>query len=208
MAANQQHFHPQIVTAPNGAIGCVFYEFGPKPTTPLIDVVVARSFDQGVTFGATTVTDQPWDPTVDAPWSHGDHNVTFIGDYMGFDASADGFRPVWTDTRTGIQELWTTSISSIPAYAHQIPLEWLAIIFGIIQDGGGTGYIGGHLVHIPPLGPPEVDILLGVAIQRLASLVSGRDGLAVQQAALTRVARVAEKAAAKVAAKEQGSAHG
>jgi len=32
--------------------------------------------------------------------------VTFIGEYFGFDASNNGFYPLWTDTRTGIQELW------------------------------------------------------------------------------------------------------
>jgi hypothetical protein len=104
--SNVHHFHPQIISHPNGVIGCVFYEFGPKPTTPLIDVIMAQSLDGGATFCPFTVTDQPWDPTVDAPFSHGDPNVHFIGDYFGFDASYAGFYPCWTDTRTGIQELW------------------------------------------------------------------------------------------------------
>jgi hypothetical protein len=106
--ANLQHFHPQIVSDPNGFISCAFYEFGPKPTTYLIDVILAKSFDGGGTFSEHfTVTDQPWDPTVDAPWANGNPNVTFIGDYFGLDASSEGFYPLWTDTRTGIQELWT-----------------------------------------------------------------------------------------------------
>jgi len=107
LPANLHHFHPQIVTHPNGVIGCAFYEFGPKPTTPLIDVILAQSLDGGLTFNAFTVTDQPWNPALDAPLAHGDPNVTFIGDYFGLDASYQGFYPVWTDTRTGIQELWT-----------------------------------------------------------------------------------------------------
>ncbi|MBZ5538781.1 MAG: hypothetical protein LAO31_22780 [Acidobacteriia bacterium] len=106
--ANQHHFHPQIVSDPNGVIGCAFYEFGLKPNAYLIDVIMARSFDGGATFSEHfTVTDQPWNPTVDAPWSNGNPNVTFIGDYFGLDASSEGFYPLWTDTRTGIQELWT-----------------------------------------------------------------------------------------------------
>ncbi len=111
-----QHFHPQIITDPNGVIGCAFYEFGPKPSTPLIDVIMAQSFDGGAAFDHFTVTDQPWDPAVDAPWAHHadgtpiDSSVTFIGDYFGLDASGRGFYPLWTDTRTGIQELWTAIV--------------------------------------------------------------------------------------------------
>jgi BNR/Asp-box repeat len=110
VSSTLQQFHPQIVTDPNGVIGCSFYEFGPKPTTSLIDVIVAQSFDGGVTFTPFTVTDQPWNPTVDAPWSHGNSSLTFIGDYMGLDASLHAFYPLWTDTRTGIQELFTARV--------------------------------------------------------------------------------------------------
>ena len=72
--------------------------------------MMAESYDGGATFHYFTVTDQPWDPVVDAPWAHGDSNVTFIGDYFGIDASGAGFYPLWTDTRTGIQELWTAIV--------------------------------------------------------------------------------------------------
>lgn len=105
-----QHFHPQIVADPGGVLGCSFYEFGPKPSTYLIDVIMAQSYDGGGSFIHFTVTDQPWNPAVDAPWSHGNSSVTFIGDYMGLDASTRGFFPLWTDTRTGIQELFTAGV--------------------------------------------------------------------------------------------------
>jgi hypothetical protein len=108
--SNFQHFHPQIVVDPNGVIGCTFYEFGPKPSTSLIDVITAQSFDGGTSFNHFIVTDQPWNPTVDAPWSHGDSTCTFIGDYFGLDSSVTGFYPLWTDTRTGIQELFTSIV--------------------------------------------------------------------------------------------------
>jgi hypothetical protein len=116
LPANYQHFHPQVVVNPDGVFACAFYEFGPKPAKPLIDVIVAQSHDGGRSFRARTVTDQPWDPAQDAPWAHGDPNVTFIGDYFGFAASEQGFHPVWTDTRTGIQELWT---DTVPARRHE-----------------------------------------------------------------------------------------
>jgi hypothetical protein len=108
--SNFQHFHPQMITDHNGVIGSSFYEFGPKPVAAKIDVLFAQSFDNGVSFNHFTVTDQPWDPAIDAPWSHGDSAVTFIGDYFGLDASPIGFLPLWTDTRTGIQELFTAIV--------------------------------------------------------------------------------------------------
>ena len=110
LSSTLHHIFPQLIFDPNGAIGCAFYEFGPKPTTPLIDVIMAQSFDGGATFNHFTVTDAPWNPTVDAPFSHGNPNLTFIGDYFGIDASQRGFYPLWTDTRTGIQELFTAIV--------------------------------------------------------------------------------------------------
>ncbi|MEO6502436.1 MAG: sialidase family protein [Jatrophihabitantaceae bacterium] len=110
LPADLQHFHPQIVAGPNGVIGCVFYEFGPKPRTPLIDVLIAFSADAGASFKHFRITDQAWNPAVGAPLAHGQADQTFIGDYMGLDSSPLGFHPVWTDTRTGIQELWTATV--------------------------------------------------------------------------------------------------
>ena len=105
--ADFQHFHPQIVFDPNGVVACTFYEFGPKPSTYLIDVIISQSFDNGASFNYFIVTDQPWNPAVDAPLAEAFPDTTFIGDYFGLDASALGFYPLWTDTRTGVQELFT-----------------------------------------------------------------------------------------------------
>jgi hypothetical protein len=202
----QQHFHPQIVADPDGAFGCAFYEFGPKPTTPRIDVNIAFSVDNGTTFSKyETVTDQPWDPAVDAPWSHGDSNVTFIGDYFGFDASDKGFYPLWTDTRTGIQELWT---AIVPKYTFALPSNVLGqvaqILYGIIQDGGGAEIVGGHIIHIPPWGPPELDILLSIAAHRIAAQVTNAAGVHLQRAALELVVSVARQELRRIGAQTAG----
>jgi hypothetical protein len=69
--SNYQHFHPQIVIDSNGVIACTYYEFGPKPSTYLIDVIISQSFDHGASFNYFIVTDQAWNPTVDAPWAEG-----------------------------------------------------------------------------------------------------------------------------------------
>lgn len=120
---DQHDFHPQLISTPSGEIGCAFYELGPKGRAGfppvlenhLIDVILAVSLDDGKTFSErVTVTDYPWDPSVDAPLSHGDPDVTFIGEYFGLDSSVLGFYPLWTDTRTGIQEIFTARINEFP----------------------------------------------------------------------------------------------
>jgi hypothetical protein len=106
---NQQDFHPQMSSRPGGEIACAFYEFGPKWNggPPLIHVNIATSNNGAASFTTReTVTNVAWDPTIDAPWSHGDSTTTFIGDYFGLAGSNNGFLPFWTDTRTGIQEIF------------------------------------------------------------------------------------------------------
>jgi len=119
-ASAQHDFHPQLASLPSGEIGCAFYEFGPRGRgefpANLIDTILALSTNGGQTFGERAiVTDAPWDPAIDAPWSHGDPNVTFIGDYFGLAANRLGFFPAWTDTRTGIQEIFTARVTYRPA---------------------------------------------------------------------------------------------
>jgi hypothetical protein len=112
----QHDFHSQLAALPNGDIGCAFYRFGPKWTggPPLIDVILVTSTDNGVSFSEIdVVTDRAWDPTIDAPWSHGDSSTTFIGDYFGLAGSANGFSVFWTDTRTGIQEMFYGSAQRV-----------------------------------------------------------------------------------------------
>ena len=115
-----QDFHPQIATTPAGQLGCVFYEYGAigegEFTFNLINVILAVSTDNGATFThRVTVTDQAWSPTVDAPNADANPSVTFIGDYFGLAASSLGFFPFWTDTRTGIQEMFIARVSVDPA---------------------------------------------------------------------------------------------
>ena len=112
-AGNQHDFMPQLARTPAGEIACAFYEYGPKSggSTPLIDVVLCGSTNNGNSFpDRVTVTDGPWDPAVDAPNAHGTA-VTFIGDYFGLAGSRLGFFPFWTDTRTGVQEIFASRIA-------------------------------------------------------------------------------------------------
>ena len=124
-------FHPQIIAMPNGTVGCAFYEFGYRLNDfvtlgggnhlrYVVDVVLVASLDHGVTFALRdSVCDKPWNPRTGAPWAHGDPNVTFLGEYFGCDADSQGFRIVWTDTRTGMQELF-----SAKAYVQTTITDW------------------------------------------------------------------------------------
>jgi len=115
-AADQHDFHPQLATRPSGEIACAFYEFGPKwsGAPSWINVLLATSHNSGATFSELErVSNVPWDPAVDAPLSHGDPSTTFIGEYFGLAASSRGFFPFWTDTRTGIQEIFSGRRMSI-----------------------------------------------------------------------------------------------
>jgi hypothetical protein len=108
--ADQHDFHPQLASTPSGTIGCCYYELGPKWSggPPLINTIIATSSNSGASFlTVENVSNVAWDPAVNAPWSHGDPNITFIGDYFGLAAVPGGFVPFWTDTRTGIQEIFS-----------------------------------------------------------------------------------------------------
>jgi hypothetical protein len=113
--AGMHDFHPQLASTPNGEIGCAFYEFGEFPPN-LINVILAVSTNNGNTFpNRATVTDRAWDPKVDEVHAHGVSDTTFIGDYFGLDASRLGFFPLWTDTRDGRQEIYSSRLAVNPA---------------------------------------------------------------------------------------------
>ena len=106
---DQHDFHPQLSRGPDGSLGLAFYSFGPKWAggPPLVDAFLATSTDSGAHFTRRQrVTNRACDPRVDAPWSHGHSTTTFIGDYFGLAGSAAGWSVFWTDTRTGVQEMF------------------------------------------------------------------------------------------------------
>jgi hypothetical protein len=149
------HFHPQLIATESGVVGCAFYEFGLKSSGYKIDTRVAGSFSQGDSFDRlTTVTDIPWDPAINAPLSHGNPSDTFIGEYFGFDADNETFAVIWTDTRTGVQELFydevRTTKTVIPDEFEGISAE---VSGGVASGGGGFIIVGGKIIKIPPRGP-------------------------------------------------------
>jgi len=116
---------------------------------------VAGSFSQGDAFDRlVTVADNPWDPAVNAPLSHENPNDRFIGEYSGFDADDDTFAVIWTDTRTGVQELFYDRVGTVQVDIPDIFGGISAQIFGgVAQNGGGFITVGGKIIRVPPRGP-------------------------------------------------------
>jgi hypothetical protein len=179
-------FHPQIVSAGSGEVCCAFYTFGQEePGSWRIHLRIAPCFFVEGFAAPLKVTSRAWDPLIDAPKSHGDPEVDFIGEYFGLDAGASHFRLLWTDTRNGTQDLYTDYVqietaSFLPELAEQI-------LFGVIEDGGGLVFVGGRLHRIPPRGPARdaIEAIAGLGLgdaeataveEAVANAVKGRSG--------------------------------
>ncbi len=147
-------FHPQIVTTGTGVIGCAFYSFGLEFGRHLISVRLAGSWDDGVTFSQVIgVNAQPWDPLVNAPAVHGNSAVDFIGEYFGLDASEEDFALLWTDTRTGVQELFSEVVHTKQVTCPRVPEVRGEVVVGVREDGGGLIVVGRRVVRVPPWSP-------------------------------------------------------
>ena len=151
-----QQFHPQIIADGQGVVACAFYEFGQGQAGFRISTRIMGSFDQGTTFELPVdVTDGPWDPAINAPLAR-TANDTFIGEYFGLDGGPTGFAVVWTDTRTGVQELFydyvSTSREDAPFwFTNGIVATLLGS--GVASGGGGLVIVGGKIIKVPPRGP-------------------------------------------------------
>ena len=168
-------FHPQLATTGSGVLGCAMYSYSKTAiawSKPGVSVLVAASFDEGVTWEFNPITNQPWDPAIGAPFSHGDPNVTFIGEYFGFDAGR-----LWTDTRHNNQDLFYCRVDTEKT---RDPRDWLPELVatyvspGVSHDGGGFVIVGGHIIRIPPWDPlrPALDVMVAFDALSRVSLPS------------------------------------
>jgi hypothetical protein len=115
---------------------------------------LAASWDDGATFSNfITVTEQPWDPLVNAPAVHGDPNIHFIGEYFGLDAGEEEFALLWTDTRTGVQELFSDVVHTKKVSCPRLPQLVAEVFGGVASDGGGFIIVGGKIIKVPPRSP-------------------------------------------------------
>lgn len=191
-------FHPQIVATETGVVGCAFYVFGKEFGRHLIRVQLAGSWDKGVTFPTfVTVTDRSWDPLVNAPAVHGNGAVDFIGEYFGLDAGEESFALLWTDTRTGVQELFFDEVQTKKVSCPHIPEIVGQIFGGVASDGGGFVIVGGKVIKIPPWSPlREVYEVLG-AFEAVGE-VEGDEVREMRVAALKTAVRQLERLLAQM----------
>lgn len=146
-----------------GSSGARSTVFGQEFGKWLIRVQLAASWDNGATFSYfITVTEKSWDPLVNASFAHGNSNVHFIGEYFGLDAGDEHFALLWTDTRTGVQELFSDVVQTKRIHSPHIPELVAEILFGVAGDGGGVIIVGGKLVRVPPR-PPIIEALNALA---------------------------------------------
>jgi hypothetical protein len=181
---------PQLAATSNGKIGCAFYTFGTDDgfNKHLINVYMVASYDDGLTFPYwTKVTDSGWDPLINAPVSHGHKDgvpdLHFIGDYFGIAATDDFFMPFWTDTRTGVQEIFCDRVETKKFNYIHIPDEVAKVLFGVTNDGSGIVIVGGKIIKIPPRSP-LIKILESVNVIDSAQNIGGIGGQAIKRAGL------------------------
>ena len=94
--ADADQFQPWMAVTERGQVNISFFDRRNDPANYFIDTWLARSNDGGKTFGDTRVSQQMWDPAVNAPTSV---SGKFIGDYQGLVADDDVAIPFWNDTQ-------------------------------------------------------------------------------------------------------------
>lgn len=108
MGNGSDQFHPWTCVSDDGVVNVVFYDRRHDPSNLLMDLYVAQSFDGGETFEPNRrVTTVSSDPTA------GSLRAGLIGEYIGLAASSGSrLHPVWTDTREGHQDVYTSIVDT------------------------------------------------------------------------------------------------
>jgi hypothetical protein len=103
----RDQFHPWLCVSDDGAVNVIFYDRRNDPANLLMDLYVAQSFDGGASFEPNRrVTTVSSDPTAGT-------RAGLLGEYIGLAApSAARLHPVWTDTREGNQDVYTSIIDT------------------------------------------------------------------------------------------------
>ncbi|MBI1744456.1 exo-alpha-sialidase [Candidatus Acetothermia bacterium] len=125
-------FQPALAVSRTGEVGIAWYDRRLSKNTT-IDVSQAISTDDGNTFQPNTrVTSASFDGNVNPAYpKSGSCSLTFIGDYFGMAAGAEGFYPFWADTRTGVQEIFSVNSTGVAqteelVYTNNLPVRDLA----------------------------------------------------------------------------------
>ena len=105
------HFQPQVAVAPDGVVSVMFFDTRNNPRTEHVDLYLAQSVNHGTSFLPNQrVTPQAFDSAIGAPTDQ--YGMQFIGDYQGLAVDNRFVHPLWNDSRTGSQQLFTAAIPS------------------------------------------------------------------------------------------------
>jgi hypothetical protein len=107
--SSRDQFWPALAVSPSGRIDAVWYDRRDDPSNWLLNLYYTNSLDEGATFDPiiTKVTTATSDTSV-----YVTDSVLYFGDYIDLAETSDGAAvAVWTDTRTGNQEVFIATIT-------------------------------------------------------------------------------------------------
>lgn len=104
---------PAVAVGPDGAVVVAWYDTRHDPGARCFDLYVSASVDGGATFLPNArVTPETSCPGASDAQQGVAARWRFGGDYSGLAADADGrFHLLWADSRTGVYQLWTATVS-------------------------------------------------------------------------------------------------
>ena len=127
-------FHPWLAVDQKGVISVIFYDRRNDPYNYLMDVYLTHSFDGGLTFTPnrriTTVSSDPRAGVLLAEYRTVSLKMPagLIGEYNGLATWDSYLNAVWTDTREGNQNAYTTALRYFP------PPSPFSLLFPLDQD--------------------------------------------------------------------------
>ncbi len=149
MGNGRHQFFPWLAVGPDGTVHVIFYDNRLGDGT-LFNLFYTRSTDKGVT----------WSPNQRVSSTSSSPNTPefageFIGDYNGLAVSELATHPFWTDTRSGLQDVFTDRLAPRSGLSLGLGLSREILRFGEPQTL--------HLGAIYPPGSPAqlADLYLG-----------------------------------------------
>lgn len=120
-SSGKDQWQPWVSVDPStGNLFVVYYDSRNFPANDSAEVYISASTDGGQTFGDILVSDVPFLPR--AVWNAGIAPY-YMGSYIGIAALNGIVWPVWTDTRPGIHQAYTSRLVFPPTSVRELPSE-------------------------------------------------------------------------------------